>query len=991
MSKFISKKKYIIFALIFLITSLYSFVYYYTFHKIQSSPKVLIVYKEGTNGYTDIYQNYKQSYILNAQVTAIDDSQVSQLNLKSFDIVYPDVSLLYSKNINTIKLLLADYTAKGGGLFLEHEWKDSFTCEFTGVSSYLPNNLNSYNFTYPKVSYNLDQFQLIVKSFLDNFTEYRKDDLKFLKFKSGILNGAQSIADTPQGSLLSVNKYQKGYVLMTSNLLPNKNFITGFDFKAKNTNQEYFDYTFSTANYFARNEFLAFILKEKDGYVLKKVFGPYGRPAMAWQNHYEALSPIGNKEMVKWVDLLKDYNEIPSFSLVRSTYDWGQWKTDITIHLNTGTKESPKFIGESENSYYSSGQRLEGVNNYITFGDYPNSKSLGDPIELAYRVYPTIVYYNNDHKKDLVVGSPEGKLYLLQNMGTQNSPTFTDKEEIKLPESITKNLKYSAPTAYDVNKDGLFDLVVGNDRGQVQRLINNGSLGLPSFSTLEQLKDISGKSIKVDGDAAPTFGDVDEDSIDDLVLGSSLGSITLYKGSAHGFIYNGIIIQNNTEKFSTPAIYDWNHDGHNDILVGDSSGMIKVFLNNGSTFTYSNTVQGETTNPNGNKSLLGGHNSVPLVTDWNNDGNPDLLVGQLEFGMPYNIDGKFFPYKKELKESIAYAQSFGIPIYPHFLTHKFKSSEQEKKELALQKKSFEYYGLKWSGGIDQHTWRTNNLDPQQTLKSELNSGIWWNFGFNPPSEPDLPRDGKEFLWSTPFLLGNGIDVENFLTFTPSPNIFMYPDAYESFASLDMPITYFEHIEYAFSKQPEKLVQLKNMASFLDDTRNKGEYNFMTQDQMAKSFINTLYSKAFVSKDENKISLKQDLRAVPALAGEYKGTLGIKLEKGEKYKEMQISVSSPIQFEKNGAIYFGLLGNTKINFGNPNNKNFYIVRSNMPIEITGLKGTVMNLKFLSDGMQQIKIYSTKTLNIKGEQIKIQKEGHYYTVTHYGSAISIKVVK
>jgi hypothetical protein len=182
-----------------------------------------------------------------------------------------------------------------------------------------------------------------------------------------------------------------------------------------------------------------------------------------------------------------------------------------------------------------------------------------------------------------------------------------------------------------------------------------------------------------------------------------------------------------------------------------------------------------------------------------------------------------------------------------------------------------------------------------------------------------------------------------------------------------------------------------MAAFLSGVRDNGEYNFMTQDQMAKSFIDTIYSKAYISKNNNELSIKENLQYVPNQSGEYKGTLGIKLEKGEKYKDVIISVSSPIHFEKDGDLYFGLLGSAKIKFNESSNKDFYIVRSNTPIKITSFGDRATNINFLSDGMQQIKIYSVRAISIDGARIKIQKKGNYYTVTHYGKAITIRILK
>lgn len=977
-------KKLIIVLIIVIAATVTSYLYVKK-HPAQNSyiPKVLIIYKSGTENYLDTFQNYNQSYILNTKVTAVTEKQLPSEALSSYDVVYPDVTLISDSNI--IFPYLNSYVSQGGFLFLENEWFNIFPNSFTGIKS-LIDTTNLQDVSCPQVSYNLLELQKTVKSFVDNFATYRKNDLSKAKYNTMALSTAKSILDVNNKSLLSLNTYNNGVVLMCSSFIPNKNYITGFDLKSKG-NQPYFDYAFATINYMLRNEFLAYAVKEKRGFVLKKVYGPYGRPAMAWQNHYEGLSSIQNKEMIGWIDILKGYNQIPSFSLIRAPFDWGKWESDITVHINKGSSSAPIFIGESENSYYSSGERLSGANDYISFGEYPEYKNLADPITLPNRTYPAIVDYDNDGDNDIIAGSDKGLLYTLINNGTRNNPSFADKQELMLSDGSSAGVgSYASPTTHDINKDGLFDLIVGDGDGYINVFINTGTLGNPAFSKPYKLD-----NIKAAGVSAPSFGDIDNDGSDELLVGNSLGTVELYKLTSNKYPKQGEIINKDgypqLDKFSAPFVYDYNNDGQNDVLLGDNSGTIKLFTNKNGMFTFDKMIEGQTLNPKGNHSLVGGHNSVPIICDWNNDGAFDLLVGQLEFGLSYDITDKFFKYKNELKEIIKYANDFKIPVNIHFFTHKFRSDQQEQTELLLQKKAFKEYNLPWEGlGVDQHTWKINN-DYLQTFDNEILSGLWYNFGFNPPNEPDNPRDGKEFMWSMPFMLSDSTSTREFLLSSPSPNLFNYSNVYNSLAALNMPITYFEHIEYGYNN-PQKIEDLKFMAQFLNKVRYNNEYNFMLESQMAKSFLATIFSKANIIFNKNVIAITADNSKVPNLADEYKVTLGLKFERGEKYKDINISTSSPIYYERDGNIYFGLTGKTKVILNQKSNDSFHIVRSNVPLKIHSLFGTT-KIDLLSPGMQEIKLYSKDKLDIKGDNIRLQKEGDYYTITHYGDSTGITI--
>lgn len=79
---------------------------------------------------------------------------------------------------------------------------------------------------------------------------------------------------------------------------------------------------------------------------------------------------------------------------------------------------------------------------------------------------------------------------------------------------------------------------------------------------------------------------------------------------------------------ATPVADDWNGDGNIDILTGSMDGTIKVFINKGTASDprfappYHLQLAG--------KDFDIGSRSAPRIHDWNNDGLKDILVGELE-------------------------------------------------------------------------------------------------------------------------------------------------------------------------------------------------------------------------------------------------------------------------------------------------------------------------------------------------------------------------
>ncbi|UJF33160.1 hypothetical protein [Paenibacillus hexagrammi] len=179
-------------------------------------------------------------------------------------------------------------------------------------------------------------------------------------------------------------------------------------------------------------------------------------------------------------------------------------------------------------------------------------------------------------------------------------------------------------------------------------------------------------------------------------------------------------------------------------------------------------LEGATLNQVGNHALIAGHYSVPLWMDLNHDGKEDLIVGGVEFGSPVPIDDPKFPYPAELKEFIQYTQDQHMQLNPHVFVHNYKSDEEEAQELLMQKRAFANLGIPWTHpGTNQHTWRVNNPNHQQTMRSEQAQDMWYNFGFLPSESPVLSR--PESVWSLPFLLqGEQRDGKPFLIHTPTP-------------------------------------------------------------------------------------------------------------------------------------------------------------------------------------------------------------------------------
>lgn len=190
---------------------------------------------------------------------------------------------------------------------------------------------------------------------------------------------------------------------------------------------------------------------------------------------------------------------------------------------------------------------------------------------------PVVVDLNGDGKKDLVVGTGNGRILIYENIGTNESPQFTTGKFIQACFDWR-----IIPQAVDWNGNGKIDIIFGSRQGWVYWLENTGSREEWEF-------------IKSSGEPGGEFVKIKREKLD-------IG------------------------QFSAPAVFDWNEDGKKDLLLGEgtfSANSIHLYLNSGSR-----------RNPKfreGDRQYLaygkGRMHLRPSVVDWDQDGDPDLVVG----------------------------------------------------------------------------------------------------------------------------------------------------------------------------------------------------------------------------------------------------------------------------------------------------------------------------------------------------------------------------
>ena len=183
--------------------------------------------------------------------------------------------------------------------------------------------------------------------------------------------------------------------------------------------------------------------------------------------------------------------------------------------------------------------------------------------------------FDSDGIPDVLSGSWPGHLYFFKGKGKGE---FEEGKKIKNAKGDEiKIMSASTLFAHDWNGDGKLDLIVGSVQGKVYLLVNEGSAKEAAFSSTPIQLQADGKNIQVPlGDSGPVVADWDGDGLPDLISGCGDGSVLWYRnvGTAKEpklAAAQTLVPQGKIGGRSKVCVTDWNGDGKLDLLVGDYS------------------------------------------------------------------------------------------------------------------------------------------------------------------------------------------------------------------------------------------------------------------------------------------------------------------------------------------------------------------------------------------------------------------------------------
>ncbi len=279
---------------------------------------------------------------------------------------------------------------------------------------------------------------------------------------------------------------------------------------------------------------------------------------------------------------------------------------------------------------------------------------------------PALADLDADGDRDLLLGDDEGFFIYYRNVGTPKAPALqwvSDNFQNLRPSGF---FSAAAPAFVDIDADGDFDLFSGYHFGRIAFFENRGTAQQASFVLVTD----TFENIDVGDQSTPHFVDNDRDGDFDLIIGEARRlDLHFYENGGNArqprFVLKKKMRPPILIDESAPCTYDWNGDGLLDLFVGTQVGTIVYFRGTAQPDSFVLV----------DEKFAGidvGFASTPLITDFDGNGKIDLLVGERAGGL------NFFRGTRDVavEEREAIPAGYAMTVYPNPARDYFKITLQ---------------------------------------------------------------------------------------------------------------------------------------------------------------------------------------------------------------------------------------------------------------------------------------------------------------------------
>jgi len=399
-----------------------------------------------------------------------------------------------------------------------------------------------------------------------------------------------------------------------------------------------------------------------------------GTPEDAYISEYYHAYP--NEDNPSWIysmpaAALVDVNNDGMDDLLVSPFDPNPFVTQnhqsVWLYINAGSNAVPDF--EFETKRFLQQDMIDcGSGAYPVFADI-NLDGLQDLIIGNYG------YYKDSWYDDYMILHSEyaSRMALFMNVGETDQPRF---EYITDDFGFIRemNILGAYPAFGDIDSDDDADMIVGRDDGTLMFYRNCSCLGNPEDFALE---DTNYQGIDVGDFSSPFLYDIDEDGLIDLIIGERGGNLNFYKNTGDLYEPEFTLVTDSLGKvmvtdfnlswdgYSTPYIFRA-QDGKMRLTSGSEQGIIYYYTD------IENNLLGSFTPSNELWKLIDsveftinkGYRTSAAIADLNGDAYLDMLTGNFSGGVNLYSSGLEPEVSMDIPDEIA-EETFGLQVYPN--------------------------------------------------------------------------------------------------------------------------------------------------------------------------------------------------------------------------------------------------------------------------------------------------------------------------------------
>jgi hypothetical protein len=194
-------------------------------------------------------------------------------------------------------------------------------------------------------------------------------------------------------------------------------------------------------------------------------------------------------------------------------------------------------------------------------------------------IFPRVAHWDDDTLFDIIIGTPDGTVRYYKNLGSELFAEGVDLEVgppgSKVPIDVGSR---STVCIVDWDEDGRRDLLLGSYYGKFHLFLNTGSDLAPEFESFSNLQGPGGDLAVPVSRSSPEMFDLDGDGAKDLLAGDNEGQLWFYpnRGANDDPVFDfryrvecaSVPYDLPNYARTRPRVCDFNDDGYADILTG---------------------------------------------------------------------------------------------------------------------------------------------------------------------------------------------------------------------------------------------------------------------------------------------------------------------------------------------------------------------------------------------------------------------------------------